>query len=70
MYNGKYIKTEISLYNMNFYGNKTAIEGKNYTWFSVILLDSLVNADKKYNPQVFLIEWNYAEKKEKDNEYN
>ena len=55
---------------MNFYGNKTAIEGKNYTWFSVILLDSLVNGDKKYNPQVFLIEWNYAEKKEKDNEYN
>ena len=29
------------------YGNKTPIEGKYYTCFSVILLDSIINVDKK-----------------------
>ena len=29
------------------------------------MLDSLVNVDKKYYPQVFLHKWNYAEKKRK-----
>ena len=63
VYNDKYIKAKISLYNMNFYDNKTAIEAKSYTYFSVILLDSLVNVDKKFYPQVFLKEWNYAQKR-------
>ena len=35
-----------------------------------MLLDSLVNVDKKYYPQVFLNEWSYAENKEKENDYN
>ena len=35
-----------------------------------MLLDSLVNVDKKYYPQVFLNKSNYAENKEKENEYN
>ena len=65
MYNDKYIKTKISSYNINFYGNKTPIEGKHYTCFSVILLDSIVNSDKKYYPQVFLKECKYVEKKKK-----
>ena len=42
MYSDKYIKTKISLYNINIYGNKTPIEGKYYKCFSVILLDSSV----------------------------
>ena len=35
-----------------------------------MLLDSFVNVDKKYYPQVFLNKWNYAENKEKENDYN
>ena len=35
-----------------------------------MLLDSVVNVDKKYYPQVFLNKWNYAENKEKENDYN
>lgn len=35
-----------------------------------MLLDSLVNVDKKYYPQVFLNKWNYTENKEKENDYN
>ena len=50
----KYIKTKINSYNTNFYGNKIPIEGKNYTYLSVILLDSIVNVDKKYHEQIFL----------------
>ena len=34
-------------------------------WFSVILLDSIVNVDKKYHLQIFLKEWKYAMKKKK-----
>ena len=70
VYDDKYIKTKISLYNINFYGNKTPIEDKHYTCSSVILLDFIINVDKKYYPQIFLNECKYAEKKKKDNEYN
>ena len=65
VYNNKYIKTKINLYNTNFYGNKTPIQGNHYTYFSVILLYSIVNADKKYHPQVFLKEGKCAIKKKK-----
>ena len=39
--------------------------GKHYTCFSVTLLDSVVNADKKYLSQIFLKESKYAIKKKK-----
>ena len=42
VHNDKYIKAKIIFYNRNFHGNKTRIEGKHYTYFSVILLDSIV----------------------------
>ena len=65
VYNDKYIKTKINLYNTNIYGNKTPIESECGTCFSVILLDSIVNVDKKYHPQIFLKECKYAMKKKK-----
>ena len=65
VYNNKYIKVEINLYNASFYGNKTPIGGEHYTCFSVILLDSIVNVDKKYHPQIFLNKCKYAIKKKK-----
>ena len=52
VHNDKYIKVKINLYDKNFYGNKTPIKGEHYTCFFVILLDSFVNVDKKYHPQV------------------
>ena len=46
MHNDKYIKAKIDLCKTKFYGNKTPTECEHYTCFSVILLDSIVNADK------------------------
>ena len=39
--------------------------GKHYTCFFVTLLDSVVNADKKYHPQIFLKECKYEIKNRK-----
>ena len=39
VYNDKYIKIKINLYNRNLYVNKTPLEAEHYTCFSVILLD-------------------------------
>ena len=52
--NDKEIKAKINLYDINFYGSKTPIERKHYTCFSVMLLDSIVNVNKKYYQQIFL----------------
>ena len=67
MYNDKYIKAKISLYNVNFCGNKTPRKNKRYTCLFIILIDYIVSADKKCYPQVFLEECQYAKN---DNEYN
>ena len=56
VHNDKYIKAKISLYNTNFYGKETPIEGKHYTCFFVKLLDSIVNVDNKYHPRIILKE--------------
>ena len=56
MHNDKYIKAKISLYNTNFYGKETPIEGKHFTCFFVKLLDSIVNVDNKYHPRIILKE--------------
>ena len=45
VYNDKYIKVKMNSYNTNIF--------KYYICFSVILLDSNVNVDKKYYPQIF-----------------
>ena len=59
VYNDKHIKDKIRLYNVNFYGNKIP-KNECYTCLSVILLDSVVNVDKKYYPQIFLEQYKYA----------
>ena len=50
VYNDKYIKAKISLNNPNFCVKEIPIQGKHYTWYSVILLDSAVNVDNEYHP--------------------
>ena len=53
VYNDKHIKAKINLYNVNFYGNKKPKENnESYACFSIILLDSTFNVNKKYYPQV------------------
>ena len=44
-------------------------KNERYTCLSVILLNSIINADKKYYPSVFK-RMQICRKKEKDNEHN
>ena len=60
VYNGKQIEPKTNSCNTNFYGNITAIDGEYYTFFSVILLYSIVNVEKKNHPQIFSNECKYA----------
>ena len=68
VYNDKYIKTKRKIYdnrtNTNFQDNKIPQDDEYFTCLSVTLLDSVVNADKKY-PQIFLEECKYAIQKKK-----
>ena len=70
MYNDRYIKTKIKIYNdrvyTNFQHNKIPKENESCTCLSVILLDSnFVNSDKEYYPQILLEECKYAIKDKK-----
>ena len=66
VYNDKYIKSEISLYNINFYDTKMLIENKRYICLFVILLDStFANLHKEYYSQIFLKECKYTVKSKK-----
>ena len=70
MYNDKYIKTKIKIYNdkvyTNFQHNKIPEDNKYCACLSVILLDSIfVNSNKEYYPQIFLEECKYAIKDRK-----
>ena len=70
MYNDKYIKTKIKIYNnrvyTNFQYNRILKDNEYCTCLSVILLDYIfVNSDKEYYPQIFLEECKYAIKKRK-----
>ena len=65
MYNDKYIKTKIKIYNdkvyTNFQHNKIPKDNEYCACLSVILLDSIfVNSNKEYYPQIFLEECKYA----------
>ena len=67
VYNDKYIKTKIKIYNdrvyTNFQHNKISRDNEYCACLSVILLDSIfVNLNKKYYPQIFLEEYKYAVK--------
>ena len=70
VYNDKYIKTKIKIYNdkvnTNFQHNKIPKDDEYCACLSVILLDSIfVNSNKEYYPQIFLEECKYAIKDKK-----
>ena len=70
VYNDKYIKTKIKIYNdkvyTNFQHNKIPKDNEYRVRLSVISLDSIfVNSDKEYYPQIFLGECKYAIKTKK-----
>ena len=65
--NDKYIKTKIKIYggsvNTNFQGKKMPKEKAPCKSLSIIILDSVVKAKKKYYPQTLLEECKYEPKK-------
>ena len=67
--NDKYIKTKIKLYgdkiNINFQGKKIPKENVSYKCLSLLMLDSVIRANKKYYPQTLLEECKYEIKKNK-----
>ena len=60
--NDKYIKRKISIYgdkvNTNFQGKKVPKENVSYKCLSLIMLDSVIRANKRYHPQTLLEECN------------
>ena len=70
VYNDKYIKTKIKIYNdkvyTNFQHNKIPKDNEYCACLSLIILDSiLVNSDKEFYLQIFLEQCKYAMKNEK-----
>ena len=67
--NDKYIKTKIKLYgdkiNTNFQGKKIPKENASYKYLSLVMLDSVIRANKKYCPQIILEECKNEIKKNK-----
>ena len=65
--NDKYIKTKIKIFNgsanTNFQGKKIPKENAPWKSFSIIMLDSVVKANKKYYPQTLSEECKYEPKK-------
>ena len=63
----KYIKTKIKIYadNMitNFYNKKVTKQKAPCKCLSIIMLDSVIKANKKYYPQTLLEECKYVQKK-------
>ena len=71
----KYIKTEITIYAdsivTNFHNKKIPKEKSQCKCLSIIILDSVIKANKKYYPQTFLEECKYAQEKTKiENDIN
>ena len=58
--NDKYIKTKVKMYddrrNTSFQGKEVPKENASYKCLSLIMLDSVIRANKKYYPQIFLEE--------------
>ena len=69
----KYIKTKIKIYadNMitNFHNKKMPKEKAPCKCLSIIMLDSVIKANKKYYPQTFLEECKYVQEKIKFETY-
>ena len=71
----KYIKTKIKIYAdsivTNFHNKKIPKEKSQCKCLSIIILDSVIKANKKYYPQTFLEECKYAQEKTKiENDIN
>ena len=65
----KYIQAKIKMdedrVNINFQGKKMPKENASYNCLSLIMLDSVIRANKKYYPQIFLEECKYVIRKNK-----
>ena len=70
--NDKYIKTKIKIYAgsmiTNFQSKKMPKEKVTCKCLSIIMLDSVIKAKKKYYPQTLLEECKYEPKKDKNGE--
>ena len=66
-YDNKYIKTKIKMFNgsvnTNFQGKKMPKEKAPCKCLSIIMLDSVIKAKKKYYPQTLLEECKYEQEK-------
>ena len=71
--NDKYIKTKIKIYAgsmiTNFQSKKMPKEKAPCKCLSIIMLDSVIKANKKYYPQTFLEECKYVQEKIKNENY-
>ena len=69
----KYIKTKIKIYAdsivTNFHNKKIPKEKSQCKCLSIIILDSVIKANKKYYPQTFLEECKYVQEKIKTENY-
>ena len=67
--NDEYIKTNIKLYGdkiyTNFHGKKIPKENASYKCLSLIMLDSVIRANKEYYPETLLEEYKHEIKKNK-----
>ena len=67
--NDKYIKAKIKMdedkVNTNFQGKNMPKENASYKCLSLIMLDSVIRANKKYYPQTILEECKYVIRKNK-----
>ena len=70
---GKYIKTKIKTYEKsiitNFHNKETPKEKAPCKCLSIIMIDSVIKANKKYYPQPLLEECKYIQKKMKTENY-
>ena len=65
----KYVKTKIKMYrdrvNTNFQGKNVPKENASYKYLSLIMLDSVIRAHKKFYSQTLLEECKYVIRKNK-----
>ena len=67
----KYIKAKIKTGNIitNFHNKKIPKEKASCKCLSIIIIDSVIKANKKYNPQTLLEECKYTQEKTKIENY-
>ena len=72
VYDEKYIKAKVREFNgvikTNFLGDEVPKENEHYTCIACITIDSVMRMEKKNYPQVYLEEYKYIIKKDKDDQ--